>query len=137
MGIDYSPRAIEMAMRKGEVCGSKARFQVMDALEVMSLDRRFDTIIDSTLLPNIAKRDRRDYLDAVRGVLSSNGTFLLLIFHSERSSRTPPYRMTKEETMALLAPDWRINYIREGTIELDRPPRRLPAWVVSTSPNKA
>ncbi|MBN1109211.1 MAG: class I SAM-dependent methyltransferase, partial [Methanomassiliicoccales archaeon] len=62
LGIDYSPRAIEQAISKGKARESKARFEVMDALEVGSLGRRFDTIIDSTLLPNIAKRDRHGYL---------------------------------------------------------------------------
>ena len=49
LGIDVSPRAIEIARRKAAERGGGAVFQVFDALRLDTLGESFDTILDSGL----------------------------------------------------------------------------------------
>jgi 2-polyprenyl-3-methyl-5-hydroxy-6-metoxy-1,4-benzoquinol methylase len=57
-GIDASPRAIEIAKRKGTDRGGTARFLVWDALTLRDLNERFDTVIDSGLPPDRPRAPR-------------------------------------------------------------------------------
>src|SRR5947209_3906981 len=47
LGIDFLEAPIQEARRKAAERGLKAEFFQMDALTLSSLDRRFDTVIDS------------------------------------------------------------------------------------------
>jgi len=49
LGIDVSPRAIEIARCKAAESGVDASFQVLDALRLVTLGEAFDTVVDSGL----------------------------------------------------------------------------------------
>jgi 2-polyprenyl-3-methyl-5-hydroxy-6-metoxy-1,4-benzoquinol methylase len=49
LGIDVSPRAIEIARRKAAERGIATRFQVLDAHHLDTLGESFDTVVDSGL----------------------------------------------------------------------------------------
>lgn len=67
LGIDFSPRAVELARRNAAERGVPARFEVADALRLNG-GPRFDTVIDSALFHVFDPADRLRYVDSLRSV---------------------------------------------------------------------
>ena len=57
-GIDSSPLAIQKAQQKGAQRGLTVYFQVLNALELATLNRTFDTATDSGLFHTLSDADR-------------------------------------------------------------------------------
>ena len=73
LGIDISPLAIERARDKATARGSKARFEVADALRLGELGLTFDTIIDSGVFHVFNDANRARYVASLAEVLQPGG----------------------------------------------------------------
>src|SRR3954447_6046646 len=62
LGIDFLEGPIREARRKAEARGLQAEFVPRDALTLPTLDRRFDSVIDSGLFHVFADADRARYV---------------------------------------------------------------------------
>jgi len=61
VGVDLSPRAIELAEAKARERGSPAVFEVWDALRVDELGRPFDTALDVGMFHTLTDEERPIY----------------------------------------------------------------------------
>jgi cyclopropane fatty-acyl-phospholipid synthase-like methyltransferase len=86
LGIDVSPRAVEIARRKAVERGIDTSFQVFDALHLDTLGETFDTIVDSGLFHVFDDAARTQYVTAVNAVLRPGGHLHLMCF-GESASR--------------------------------------------------
>ena len=87
LGVDLSPRAIELARAKAAGSGLAVRFEVADATELAGTGLSFDTIIDSGVFHVFDDPDRSRYVASLAAVLRDGGHCHLLCF-SERQPGT-------------------------------------------------
>ena len=96
LGIDVSPRAIEIAQRKAAASGVETTFQVFDVLRLDTLGNTFDTILDSGLFHVFDDLARTRYVTALHAVLRPGGHLHLMCFSDREPGEagTPPVSLT-------------------------------------------
>jgi len=109
LGIDVSPRAIEMARRKAAERGVDTRFEVLDALHLVTLSAVFDTIIDSGLFHVFDDAARARYVTAVHAVLVPGGHLRLMCFSDCQPGEWGPRRVSEGELRTAFGSGWRID----------------------------
>ena len=109
LGIDVSPRAIEIARRKAERAGVDASFQVLDVLQLEIPEQGFDTIVDSGLFHVFDDAARARYVTAVHAILRPGGHLHLMCFSDRQPGEWGPRRVTEDELRAAFKIDWQID----------------------------
>ena len=130
-GIDSSPKAIQKAQAKAQQRGLKVNFLVSDALLLQSLGRTFGTVIDSGLFHTFSDEEREKFAKSLDAVLRPSGTYYMLCFSEHEPGEFGPRRVTQAEIRATFSAGWRINYIREATMESNVDPAGIRAWLAS------
>ncbi len=110
-GVDSTPTAIAAAEKKRDERGLSATFVIGDALDLVSLGRTFDTVLDCGLFHVIDEEERRRYVDEVRRVLRPEGRHLMLGFATNTTSRGPR-GYSAEELRASFADGFREVFLR-------------------------
>ncbi|TFV57798.1 class I SAM-dependent methyltransferase [Mycobacterium sp. PS03-16] len=77
VGVDFAPRAVELARRNAADRGVAARFEVADAL-ALDGPPRYDTVVDSALFHVFDAGDRARYVAGLGRVCRSGGTVHVL-----------------------------------------------------------
>jgi cyclopropane fatty-acyl-phospholipid synthase-like methyltransferase len=117
-GIDSSPNAIMKAKQKAEQRRINAHLQVWDALQLKSLGKKFDSVIDSGLFHVFSDKERLEFSQNLSSVLKSGGSYHMLCFSDkEPNNWGGPRRITRKEIREAFKDGWRINYIREARFE--------------------
>jgi cyclopropane fatty-acyl-phospholipid synthase-like methyltransferase len=132
-GLDFTPRAIQKAKKKAVQRHLNATFLVLNALELHTLGRSFDTVIDSGLFHVLSDEERPLFVNNLATVLHPGGTYLMLCFSELEPGSYGPRRVTQVEIRDSFAHEWRINYIRSATMESRRQPDGIRAWLSSIS----
>ncbi len=130
LGVDAAPRAIEIAEEKARERGVAAAFLVHDVLDLPSLGRTFETVIDAGLFHTLSDDDRPRYVRGLAAVLRPGGRYFMLAFSELEPPGYGPRRVTQAEIRAAFAGGWRIDSIRPAAFEssLREGPR---AWLSS------
>jgi SAM-dependent methyltransferase len=108
LGIDISPRAIEISRRKAAERGVETIFQVLDALRLDALGESFETILDSGLFHVFDDAARTRYVTALHAVLQPGGHLHLMCFSDRQPGDWGPRRVTEGELRAAFRSGWRI-----------------------------
>ena len=132
-GIDAAPTAIALAEQKAQERGLQARFLVWDALELATLDERFDTVLDCGLLHVLSSEGRARYLEQVAALLADGGALHVLCFSDLVSGEWGPHRFTEEELRATFA-GWHVDVLERTTLAVTFTTDGIPAWQVSARP---
>jgi SAM-dependent methyltransferase len=119
LGLDVSPRAIDIARRKAAERGIDASFRVFDALHLDTLDETFDTIIDSGLFHVFDDAARAQYVAAVNAALRPGGHLHLMCFNDRQPGDWGPRRVTEGELRAAFASGWRIDSLAADRFEIN------------------
>jgi SAM-dependent methyltransferase len=127
-GVDASPAAIEIARRKAAERGLAAEFTVHDALDLGTLDGRFDTVIDSALFHVFTDDDLPRYEAGLRRVIPAGGRYFMLCFSDRQPPGFGPRRVRREEIEAVFCDGWRIDAIEPATLEVTVDPAGARAW---------
>jgi 2-polyprenyl-3-methyl-5-hydroxy-6-metoxy-1,4-benzoquinol methylase len=72
-GIDFAPAAIEKARAKARERGLEVTLLVWNGLELQSLKRTFDTVIDSGLFHSLTDMERLLFVHSLTAVLEPGG----------------------------------------------------------------
>ena len=118
VGLDASESAIAKARAKAEERGANGVFIVGDALQLSTLGRQFDTVIDSGLLHVLSDEDRARLVAGVAAVLRSGGRYYVLCF-SEHASIPGPRRLTADDLRAIFSSGWAVESISPTHIEIN------------------
>ena len=131
LGIDVSPRAIEIARRKTAESGVDTSFRVLNALHLVTLGEAFDTIIDSGLFHAFDNAARTRYVAAVHAVLRPGGHLHLMCFSDRQPGDWGPRRVTEGELRAAFGSDWRIDSIAPDLFDINPGlgPPTAEAWL--------
>jgi cyclopropane fatty-acyl-phospholipid synthase-like methyltransferase len=136
-GVDLSQKAIEIAHRKAIERGSTATFKVADALQLGSLERTFDTVIDCGLFHVFAEHERTQLVASVAGALNPNGRYVMLTFSRDNGPGPWPHGASADEITETFQDGWHLEFIRPGRFEtrFEAPQARegLIAWLASFS----
>ena len=119
LGIDVSPRAIEIARRKSAERGVETSFQVLDALRLDTLGESFDTIVDSGLFHVFDDATRPRYVTALHAVLRPSGRLHLMCFSDRQPGDWGPRRVTEGELRASFGSGWRIDSLIADRFDLN------------------
>ena len=130
-GIDASPRAIVKAKKKAEERNVKVNLLVWDALDLLSLGKKFDSITDCGLFHTFSDEDRPVFAKSLASALNG-GTYHMLCF-SEKEPKEwgGPRRVSQKEIRETFSRDWKVNYIREARFEARLDEIEGRAWLSS------
>jgi SAM-dependent methyltransferase len=119
LGIDVSPRAIEIARRKAAERGIEATFETFDALRLDTLGESFDTILDSGLFHVFDDGDLTRYASALQAVLRPGGHLHLMCFSDRQPGDWGPRRVTEVELRAAFDSGWRIESLSPERFDIN------------------
>ena len=117
LGIDISPRAIELAIEKAARRGIEAEFQVGDVLELDRLGRRFASVIDSAVFHVFGDVDRARYVESLASVLDPGGMLYLLVFSEHTPGEEGPRRVTQAKLRLAFVDGWDVRRVEGALIE--------------------
>ena len=151
-GIDFAPTAIQKAQEKAAQRHLTATFLVLNVLELHTLGRTFDTVIDSGLFHSLSVEVRPSTADNGCEVIGRGGTYFMLCFSelspvpdfSTLKDFMPDFsefkpedyerlRVTQAEIKESFQDGWRINYIRQAILEARLGPNEVYGWLSSIS----
>ena len=87
-GVDFAPRAIQLAKQKIKQSGVQAKISVNDATKLNGITGPFDFALDLGCFHGISKEGRMKYLDQLDRILAPNGFWLLYTFLSPGTPRS-------------------------------------------------
>jgi ubiquinone/menaquinone biosynthesis C-methylase UbiE len=119
VGIDFTPRAIEIAQVKAFERDVDVEFLVGDVLELDYYFREaaFDAVLDSGLFHTLTDEERPLYVEQVARVLRPRGSYFMLSFSVKQPGMTGPRRMSVSEINESFQERFHLNYIRDVMYE--------------------
>ncbi len=132
-GIDATPLAIQKAQEKAAARGLPVQFYVLNALDLLRLDRKFTTVTDSGFFHTLSDEDRPVFVDNLAAILSPAGNYFMLCFSDLEPAGYGPRRITQKEIQDSFSDGWSINYIRPATFESHTRAGGSRAWFSSIS----
>jgi cyclopropane fatty-acyl-phospholipid synthase-like methyltransferase len=130
-GVDSAPAAIDKAKAKAQERGLEVNFLLHDAIQLRSLGRTFDTVIDCGLFHTFSDKERRVFAKNLTTVLRPGGTYFMLCFSEHETSPGGPRRVSQAEIRDTFQEGWRMNYIRDTRFESNIHPDGARAWLSS------
>jgi cyclopropane fatty-acyl-phospholipid synthase-like methyltransferase len=130
-GVDFAPNAIKKARDKATERNLNVTFLTRNALDLHTLGRAFDTIIDSGLFHVLSDEERPLFVTSLASVLCRHGTYFMLCFSELEPGSYGPRRVTQAEIRNAFGRTWHINYIRPAHKESRR--HGIQAWLSSIS----
>jgi len=101
-GVDFSPKAIELAHGKAQRAGVTVDFHLGDVSRLDFLFDSFDLILDIGCLHSLERKSRTRYAEQLRRLTHPGSKFLLFGFM--RPTFFGNYHLAPEETRALFEP---------------------------------
>ena len=128
-GIDAAPSAIEIAQGKARQRGLSARFLVWNALDLGSLDERFDTVLDSGLFHVFGDTDRARLVTSLAAVTAPGARYHMMCFSGRQPGDWGPRRVSQAEIRSSFARGWRVESIDAATFDITTDPAGVRAWL--------
>ena len=132
-GVDFTPVAVERARYKAKERNLNVTFLTQNALELHTLGKTFDTVIDSGLFHALNDEERPQFVTSVASVLHHSGTYFMLCFSDLEPGSYGPRRVTQRDVRNAFGGTWHINYIRPAQMESRRKVDGIHAWLSSIS----
>jgi SAM-dependent methyltransferase len=131
LGVDVAGTALAMARQKARDRGIPAEFVAADALQLDTLGRTFDTVLDCGLFHTFDAPERSRYVASLASVARRGATLHVLCF-SVGQPGTSPHPIRQDELRAAFDPraGWRIAEIAPDRIDTRFHDEGAPAWLV-------
>jgi cyclopropane fatty-acyl-phospholipid synthase-like methyltransferase len=130
-GVDSAPAAINKAMAKAQERGLEVNYLLHDAIQLKSLGRTFDTVIDCGLFHTFSDEERPVFAKNLTTVLRPGGTYYMLCFSERETGPGGPRRVSQAEIRDTFQEGWKINYIRDARFESNIHADGARAWLSS------
>jgi cyclopropane fatty-acyl-phospholipid synthase-like methyltransferase len=128
LGIDAVPAAIQQAKEKAAGRGG-VQFLVLDARDLLLLNRQFDTVIDCGFFHTLSDEDRPVYVDNLAAVLPPGGKYFMLCFSEREPGGYGPRRVTQQEIRTSFRDGWVVHSIRPAVFESNTRAEGSRAWL--------
>ncbi|CDO86917.1 hypothetical protein AWC29_24415 [Mycobacterium triplex] len=117
VGLDLSPTAIDLARREAARRGlTNATFEVADISAFTGYDRRFGTIVDSTLFHSIPVEAREGYQQSIRRAAAPGASYFALVFDKAAVPGGPINAVTADELRDAVSKYWVVDEIRPARL---------------------
>jgi ubiquinone/menaquinone biosynthesis C-methylase UbiE len=116
-GVDFVPVAIERARKKAGERRLNVHFQVGDALELDTLGRTFDAVIDCGLYHTFSDEERTRFVAGLARVLKPGGMYHVLCFSDREPPGEGPRRVTQDEIRGAFRDGWTVQEIRASAFD--------------------
>ncbi len=133
VGIDMSPRAIDIAKTKAAERGLEPRFIVGDALRLVEVRELFDTVLDCGLFHVLDDEERARYVGSLAGAVLPGGHYHMLCFSDRQPGDWGPRRVTQEEIRLAFSVGWKFESIEPTFIDLTWNSTGALAWHVEAT----
>jgi cyclopropane fatty-acyl-phospholipid synthase-like methyltransferase len=130
-GVDSAPAAINKAMAKAQGRGLEVNYLLHDAIQLKSLGRTFDTVIDCGLFHTFSDEERPIFAKNLSTVLRPGGTYYMLCFSEHETGPGGPRRVSQAEIRDTFQEGWKINCIRDARFESNIHADGARAWLSS------
>jgi ubiquinone/menaquinone biosynthesis C-methylase UbiE len=118
IGIDFAPRAIQIAKKKSKKAGINAIFNTGDVTNLTNITGPFDFALDLGCFHGVG--DHPAYLYQLNRILTKGGFWLMYgIFHSSSYSNRPG--LTSEDIDLIKSSGFELRSRKDGFDKLDRP----------------
>lgn len=131
LGLDWAASAVEMAQAKAVERSLEVEFKVGDALRLDSLDRSFDSILDSALFHTFNDEARTEYVTSIGSVTRSGSMLFLLCFSELEPWGGGPRRVTQAEIRNAFTDGWVVRSIVPERYEIRLSPGYALAWLAT------
>jgi 2-heptyl-1-hydroxyquinolin-4(1H)-one methyltransferase len=123
VGLDLSPTAIDVARKEAVRRGlTNASFEVADITSFTGYDRRFGTIVDSTLFHSMPVEQRDGYQQSIARAAAPGASYFVLVFaRSNQPEGELPNPVTEDELREVVSKYWVIDEIRPARIHANVP----------------
>jgi cyclopropane fatty-acyl-phospholipid synthase-like methyltransferase len=128
VGIDMAAAAIASAQRKAVERGLSVRFIEANALELESLDEKFDVVLDCGLFHVFEDDDRDRFVKSLRAAIPTGGHYYMLCFSDRQPGDWGPRRIAQLEITNSFSHGWRIDSIEAAKIDVNISPDGVLAW---------
>ena len=108
-GVDFSPKALELAHDKAQRAGVKVDLHLGDVSQLDFLREPFDLILDIGCLHSFDRESRARYAQHLQRLTHPGSRFLLFGF--ARPTFLGRYHLLPEEVQALFVPDFTLNRV--------------------------
>jgi SAM-dependent methyltransferase len=89
-GVDFAPRAIQLAKQKIKKAGTQAEVSVNDATKLSGITGPFDFVLDLGCFHGIPKDGQASYLEQLDRILAPNGFWLMYGFFKPAPPHSGP-----------------------------------------------
>ena len=117
-GVDFTSRAIQKAREKSAQRHLTATFLVLNVLDLHTLGKTFDTVIDSGLFHVLSDEERPLFVSNLATVTDRGGTYFMLCYSELEPVKHGPRHITHAEIKNSFQRGWHINYIKPATFGL-------------------
>jgi len=128
VGIDISATAISIAEDKARERDLAAKFFVLSALRLTTLEMRFDTVLDCGLFHNLKIEDRPTFVSGLRAVLRPGGHYFMFCINDQRRRLGAARTISREEIYGSFNIGFYIESIEPALIE-ETASNSVPAWL--------
>ncbi|HUO57607.1 MAG TPA: class I SAM-dependent methyltransferase [bacterium] len=130
-GVDLSATAIEQAQTKARTRKQDVEFHVGNALQLASLNRVFDTLLDSAVFHVFTDAERPAYAESLAHVLKPSGRLYVVCFSEKEPPGWGPRRVPQKEIRDTFKQYFKIDSIQEATYQTLMKPEPIQAWLSS------
>lgn len=127
-GVDFAPRAIQLAREKITQTGVRAELSINDATQLRGITGPFDLVLDLGCFHGISAAGRMKYLDELDRILAPNGFWLLYAFLAPGTPRSG--HGLAEAEIGRISARFSLRSRRDGRDKRDRP----SAWFLFQKP---
>jgi cyclopropane fatty-acyl-phospholipid synthase-like methyltransferase len=128
IGIDISPTAISMAEDKANKRGLAAKFLVLSALRLTTLEMQVDTVLDCGLFHNLTGDDRLRFVSGLRAILRPGGHYFMFCMNDQQRRVGAARTISREEIYGSFRVGFHIESIERACIE-EKASNSVPAWL--------
>ena len=128
-GVDLSSTAIEQAQGKARARKQDVEFHVGNALQLASLNRVFDTLLDSAVFHVFSDEERPAYAESLAHVVKPGGRLYVICFSEKEPPGWGPRRVTQREIRETFEKLFKIVSIQEATYQTLMKPEPIQAWL--------
>jgi SAM-dependent methyltransferase len=126
LGIDLTPTAVAAATKAAQERGlATVRFVQADITSFTGYDKRFSTVVDSTLFHSLPVEGRDGYLSSIHRAAAPGASYYVLVFAKgafPAEMEDGPNEVDEDELRAAVSKYWEIDEIRPAYIHANIPP---------------
>ena len=128
-GMDAAPNAIRKAEDKAKDRGIAVKFLTVDVLDLASLGRAFDTVIDCGLFHVFSDPDRDRYVSSLASIMVPGAKLVVLCFSDLQPGDAGPRRVSQGEIRQAFNKAWKVRDIRAAVLETNMGKEPVKAWL--------